>query len=245
MLAKNRIVFPEAELVWGVHRIFLGVILTNTGLLRNQTDELALSVIFLCHNILYFSTRCRDCKQGKFPMRTEWCGLVHEKARAVTFGLFCGVVMRDTEMCLGLIPSIVGNSPILDFAIGFTTSANLHSHPEPGALLCPVVELFAVDCVVQVVVGDNIDVILGAMMDWRHGFACDCPSRVCRPIVFVGNRCGHGFDFVVICDDAVDCVEQEPNKISKRTNKEYEQYPNKDPNHDVYGVCRSVKGLEC
>ncbi len=71
VLAKNRIVFPEAELVWGVHRIFLGVILTNTGLLRNQTDELALSIIFLCHNILYFSTRCRDCKQGKFLMRTE------------------------------------------------------------------------------------------------------------------------------------------------------------------------------
>lgn len=73
VLAKNRIVFPEAELVWGVHRIFLGVILTNTGLLRNQTDELALSIIFLCHNILYFSTRCWDCKQGKFPMLGRKC----------------------------------------------------------------------------------------------------------------------------------------------------------------------------
>ncbi len=58
-------------------------------------------------------------------------------------------------MCLGLVPSIVGNSPILDFAIGFTTSANFHSYPEPGAFLCPVVELFAVNHVVQVAVGDN------------------------------------------------------------------------------------------
>lgn len=64
MLAENRIIFPEAELIWGVHRIFLSIILTNTGFLGNQTDELALSIIFLCHNILYFSTTPRDCKQG-------------------------------------------------------------------------------------------------------------------------------------------------------------------------------------
>lgn len=101
-------------------------------------------------------------------------------------------------------------------------SANLHSYPESETLLCPVVEFFAVDYVVQVVVGNNIDVILGAMVDWCHDFACACPSRVWRPIVFVGNRCGHGFDFVAICDDAVDCVGQDPNKISKRTDKKYD-----------------------
>lgn len=72
VFAKNRIVFPEAELVWGVHRIFLGVILTNPGFLRNQTDELALSIIFLCHNILYFSTTPQDCKQGNQVKRQGW-----------------------------------------------------------------------------------------------------------------------------------------------------------------------------
>ncbi len=51
MLAQNWIVFLERKLIWGVHGILLGVILANTGFLRNQTDEFALSIIFLCHNV--------------------------------------------------------------------------------------------------------------------------------------------------------------------------------------------------
>ena len=35
VLAKNRIVFPEAKLIWGVHGILFGVILANTRFLRN------------------------------------------------------------------------------------------------------------------------------------------------------------------------------------------------------------------
>lgn len=68
VLAKNRIVFPEAELVRGIHRIFLGIILTNPGFLRDQTDELAFSIIFLCHNILYFSTTLQNCKQRNWGL---------------------------------------------------------------------------------------------------------------------------------------------------------------------------------
>lgn len=63
VLSQNWVVLSEAQFVWGVHRIFLGVILTNARFLRNQTNEFALSVILLCHNILYFITTDSDCKQ--------------------------------------------------------------------------------------------------------------------------------------------------------------------------------------
>lgn len=49
VLAKNWIVLAKGKLVWGVHRILLGVVLTNARFLRNETNELALSIIFLCH----------------------------------------------------------------------------------------------------------------------------------------------------------------------------------------------------
>ena len=52
VLTKNGVVFAKRELVGGIHGILLGVILTNTGALRNKTDEFALSVAFLCHNKL-------------------------------------------------------------------------------------------------------------------------------------------------------------------------------------------------
>ncbi len=63
VLSQDWIVFSKAQLVWSVHRILLGVILTNARFLRNQTNEFALSVILLCHNILYFITTDNDCKQ--------------------------------------------------------------------------------------------------------------------------------------------------------------------------------------
>ena len=49
MLAKNWIVLAKGKLVWSIHRILLGVILTDTRFLRNETNKLALSIIFLCH----------------------------------------------------------------------------------------------------------------------------------------------------------------------------------------------------
>ena len=68
MFAQDGVVFFKAELVWGVHRVFLGVILTNARFLRDQTNEFALSIILLCHNILYFITTSQRCKQGN-PVR--------------------------------------------------------------------------------------------------------------------------------------------------------------------------------
>ncbi len=68
VLAQNRIVFAEAKLVWSVHSILLCVILTNTRFFRNQANELAFSIILLCHNILYFITTSQRCKQGN-PVR--------------------------------------------------------------------------------------------------------------------------------------------------------------------------------
>lgn len=65
VLAQNGIVFAEAELVRSVHGILFGVILANTGLFRNQANELAFSITFLCHNISYFITRLKGCKQEK------------------------------------------------------------------------------------------------------------------------------------------------------------------------------------
>ena len=38
MLAQDWIVFFKRELVWGVHGIFLGIIRTNPGLLRDETN---------------------------------------------------------------------------------------------------------------------------------------------------------------------------------------------------------------
>lgn len=62
MLSEDWIILSQAELIWSIHRILLGVILTNTGFLGNQTNEFALSIILLCHNILYFITTVYDCK---------------------------------------------------------------------------------------------------------------------------------------------------------------------------------------
>ena len=50
VLAENRVVFFQTEFVGGVHRVFLGVVLTNTGLFRDEADEFALSIILFSHN---------------------------------------------------------------------------------------------------------------------------------------------------------------------------------------------------
>ena len=49
VLTKDWIVLAKSKLVWSIHRILLGVILTDTRFLRNETNKLALSIIFLCH----------------------------------------------------------------------------------------------------------------------------------------------------------------------------------------------------
>ena len=49
MFAQNWIILAKAELVWSIHRILLRVIKANTGFLGNQTNKLALGIIFLCH----------------------------------------------------------------------------------------------------------------------------------------------------------------------------------------------------
>lgn len=56
VLAKNWVVLLEAELVWGIHRVLLGIIGTNARLFRDEANEFALSITFLCHNLLYFIT---------------------------------------------------------------------------------------------------------------------------------------------------------------------------------------------
>ena len=38
VLAQNWVVFFEAEFVWGVHSIFLGIICTHARFLRDETD---------------------------------------------------------------------------------------------------------------------------------------------------------------------------------------------------------------
>ena len=48
VLTKDWIVLAKGKLVWSIHRILLGVILTDTRFLRNETNKLALSIIFLC-----------------------------------------------------------------------------------------------------------------------------------------------------------------------------------------------------
>lgn len=50
VLPKNWIILPKAQLIGSIHGVLLGVVSTNAGLLRNQADELAFSVILLCHN---------------------------------------------------------------------------------------------------------------------------------------------------------------------------------------------------
>ena len=62
MLSQNWIVLTKGQLIWSVHRIFLCVILTNPRLLRDQTNEFALSIILLCHNTLYFITLSLESK---------------------------------------------------------------------------------------------------------------------------------------------------------------------------------------
>ncbi len=49
VFAQNWVVLAKAELVWRIHSILLGIVKTNTGFLRNQTNKLALGIIFLCH----------------------------------------------------------------------------------------------------------------------------------------------------------------------------------------------------
>ena len=49
VLAQDWIVLAKAELVWRIHRVLLGVVETNAGFFGNQTNKLALSIIFLCH----------------------------------------------------------------------------------------------------------------------------------------------------------------------------------------------------
>lgn len=56
MLAQNRVVFAETELVWGVHGVLLGVVSTNTRFLRNEADEFTLGITF-CHNTVNYTSR--------------------------------------------------------------------------------------------------------------------------------------------------------------------------------------------
>ena len=49
VLTKDWIVLAKSKLVWSIHRILLGVILTDARFLRDETNKLALSIIFLCH----------------------------------------------------------------------------------------------------------------------------------------------------------------------------------------------------
>ena len=49
VFAQNWVILAKAELVWIIHRVLLGIVKTNTGFLRNQTNKLALGIIFLCH----------------------------------------------------------------------------------------------------------------------------------------------------------------------------------------------------
>ena len=49
MFAQNRVILAKAELVWRIHGVLLGIVKANTGFLRNQTNKLALGIIFLCH----------------------------------------------------------------------------------------------------------------------------------------------------------------------------------------------------
>ena len=106
-----------------------------------------------------------------------------------------------------MVPGVADNSPVFDFAARFAISADLHSYPEPETFLCPVIEFLVIDRAVQVVVGNDADVMLSEVVDWYSGFACGHPGRVCCFIVFVDDRCGQGRYFIIICDDAVDCVE--------------------------------------
>lgn len=38
-----------------IHRVFLGVVCTNTRFLRNEANEFAFSIILLCHNSYNFT----------------------------------------------------------------------------------------------------------------------------------------------------------------------------------------------
>ena len=51
VLAEDGVVFAKRKLVRSIHGVFLGVVLTNAGFFGNETDELALGVTFLCHNV--------------------------------------------------------------------------------------------------------------------------------------------------------------------------------------------------
>ena len=54
VLFENWIVFAKAEFIWGVHRILLGVVLTNVRLFRDEANKFALSIILFCHNYRLF-----------------------------------------------------------------------------------------------------------------------------------------------------------------------------------------------
>ena len=66
VLSENWIVFLKRKLVRGVHSIFLGIILTNPRLFRDEANEFALSIILLCHIAKYFITYSLKSKE-KIP----------------------------------------------------------------------------------------------------------------------------------------------------------------------------------
>ena len=69
MFAQNWIILAKAELVWRIHSILLCIVKANTGFLRNETNKLALGIIFLCHignilaHLLSF-VKCPVCYNG-------------------------------------------------------------------------------------------------------------------------------------------------------------------------------------
>ena len=54
VFAEDRVVFLERKFIRGVHRVFLGIILTNAGFFGDEADEFALGVILLCHDCPLF-----------------------------------------------------------------------------------------------------------------------------------------------------------------------------------------------
>lgn len=54
MFSEDWVVFLQRKLVGGVHRVFLGVILTNARFFGDEADEFAFGVVLLCHNCPLF-----------------------------------------------------------------------------------------------------------------------------------------------------------------------------------------------
>lgn len=76
VLLENRIVFAQGELIWGVHCILFGVILTNTGFLGNEADKLAFGIILFCHIGKYIIT---------YYFRLEFLWFMTELCWAIVF----------------------------------------------------------------------------------------------------------------------------------------------------------------